>query len=71
MEERQIGRWSNLSAAARLWCWEPKSIEYEAAFPAGLARPVLMRVKMGYPSLIDEIHIETSKVTPILDLQPV
>ena len=50
-------------------------IEYEGTFPLPEAQldRFLMRVKMGYPSLIDEIHIlELQQLKhPILDLQPV
>ncbi len=50
-------------------------IEYEGTFPLPEAQldRFLMRVKMGYPSLVDEIRIlELQQLKhPILDLQPV
>ncbi len=50
-------------------------IEYEGTFPLPEAQldRFLMRVKMGYPSLVDEVRIlELQQLKhPILDLQPV
>jgi len=77
MEERQISVDGTTHPLPRpfMVLGTQNPIEYEGTFPLPEAQldRFLMRIKMGYPSLMDEIHIlELQQLKhPILDLKPV